>query len=195
MPKLFHLGKPFTPPTINGYAFTEGENNVWSADVREEDFHKFLIGDPGSPFLTADPNAPAAPSVPPPAPAPAAPEASSVPPAPAAPVTDAQVPPAPVPDAPPAPSGSPDAPPAGDSSPNGADTPGPGGDGGEGGPSDIAALPELAEYNALTSKGAIATKAAKELGLSLDPNALKRDELLAAVLGALREKKALSNQQ
>lgn len=55
-------GKPYSPPTLHGYAFQcmapenefPGPDALWGSDVKPEDFHKFLIGVEGSPFWLED---------------------------------------------------------------------------------------------------------------------------------------------
>src|SRR5574340_284152 len=57
-------GKPYSPPVLHGYTFEcrgpenefPGPNTPWGAEVEEKDFHKFLIGVEGSPFVLDDPS-------------------------------------------------------------------------------------------------------------------------------------------
>lgn len=62
MALVLHKGKPYSPPTIHGYAFSclaadgefPGPETLWGSEVEEKDFHKFLLGVEGSPFFLKD---------------------------------------------------------------------------------------------------------------------------------------------
>lgn len=193
-------GKPYSPPVLHGYAFEcmaadgefPGPLTLWGAEVKEEDFHKFLLGVEGSPFFLKDESV----VIPPPPPEPVVAAPVAVPPIPGAvPTADAEAAAAlqraaiasgaldVVPSLPPPP------PPAADLAPEGGQEPPP--PAGEGAdqtdseaPTDLRAA-AFAPYAALRSKADIATLAKAELGLEMDPENSKMLDMLEVVKAEL----------
>ena len=68
MARVLCIGKPYSPPVLNGFTFAPvgvdlasalpTPETIWAAEVDEANFHHFLIGEEGSPFfLETDPRA------------------------------------------------------------------------------------------------------------------------------------------
>jgi hypothetical protein len=68
MARVLCIGKPYTPPVLNGYTFAPvgidpevtlpGPDTFWAAEVDEEGYRHFCVNEEGSPFfLDTDPRA------------------------------------------------------------------------------------------------------------------------------------------